>query len=58
MPRRPDRMEHAGLIAASYAITVLVIAGLVLRAVVDHRAQRRALSELESRGAGRPPDTR
>ncbi len=46
-------MEHAGFIVASYAVTALVIAGLVLRAVIDHRAQTRALAELEARGAGR-----
>ena len=46
-------MEHAGFIVASYAVTALVIAGLVLRAVIDHRAQARALAELEARGAGR-----
>jgi heme exporter protein D len=46
-------MEHAGFILAAYAATALVVAALILRAVIDHRAQRRALSELESRGIGR-----
>jgi heme exporter protein D len=46
-------MEHAGFIVASYVVTALVIAGLVVRAVIDHRAQTRALAELEARGAGR-----
>ncbi len=44
---------HAAFILAAYAITALVIGGLVLRAVLDHRAQSRALADLESRGAGR-----
>ena len=44
---------HAPFILAAYAVTALVLAGLVLRAILDHRAQARALAELESRGAGR-----
>ena len=40
---------HAGYILAAYAVTALVIGGLVLRAVLDHRAQTRALAELEAR---------
>jgi len=46
-------MTHGFFIAFSYILTALVIAGLILRAVVDHRAQLRALAELESRGIGR-----
>lgn len=46
-------MTHGFFIAFSYILTALVIAGLTLRAVVDHRAQQRALAELESRGIGR-----
>jgi heme exporter protein D len=44
---------HASFIVAAYAVTALVLAGLVLRAYLDHRAQTRALAELESRGSGR-----
>jgi len=44
---------HAGFILAAYAVTALVMGGLVLRAVLDHRAQSRALAELEARGARR-----
>ena len=44
---------HAGFILASYAVTALVIGALVLRAFLDHRAQIRALADLESRGMGR-----
>ena len=44
---------HAPFILAAYAVTALVLAGLVLRAILDHRAQASALAELESRGAGR-----
>jgi heme exporter protein D len=46
-------MQHAGFIIASYGMTALIIAGLILRAVLDERAQRRALSDLEARGVRR-----
>jgi heme exporter protein D len=44
---------HAFFITFSYVLTALVIAGLILRAVIDHRAQLRALAQLESRGVSR-----
>lgn len=44
---------HAFFIAFSYILTALVIGGLILRAVIDHRAQTRALAELEARGISR-----
>ncbi len=40
-------------IAGAYGVTALVVAGLVLRAALDYRAQVRALADLESRGVGR-----
>lgn len=46
-------MTHPFFIVLSYLVTALVIAGLVLRAVIDHRLQSRALAELESRGVNR-----
>ena len=51
---------YAFFVLGSYAVTALVVAALVLRAVLDHRAQVRALSEFEARGmrrrsAARPP---
>ncbi|EIM29152.1 heme exporter protein CcmD [Microvirga lotononidis] len=46
-------MSHTFFIALSYILTALVVAGLILRAVIDHRIQARALAELESRGVGR-----
>ena len=51
-------MGHGFFIAGSYAVTALVIGALVLRAVLDHRAQIRALAELESRGARRRSERR
>lgn len=38
--------RHAGFILAAYGVTALVFAGLVLRAILDGRAQRRALGRL------------
>jgi heme exporter protein D len=46
-------MTHTFFIVFSYAVTALVVLGLTLRAVIDHRAQTRALAELEARGVGR-----
>jgi len=46
-------MTHTFFIALSYALTALVVSGLILRAVIDHRIQVRALAELEARGIGR-----
>ncbi|WP_081928737.1 heme exporter protein CcmD [Microvirga sp. BSC39] len=46
-------MSHTFFIAFSYILTALVVAGLILRAVIDHRMQVRALADLESRGIGR-----
>ena len=46
-------MTHGFFIAFSYILTALVVAGLILRAVVDHRMQVRALADLEARGIGR-----
>lgn len=40
---------HLAFILAAYAATALVVAGLILRAVLDHRIQVRALRALESR---------
>ncbi|NIX75483.1 heme exporter protein CcmD [Microvirga terricola] len=46
-------MTHGFFIAFAYAVTALVIGGLVVRAVLDHRAQARALAALEARGVSR-----
>jgi heme exporter protein D len=46
-------MSHTFFIALSYILTALVVASLILRAVIDHRIQVRALADLESRGVGR-----
>ncbi|MGO4526784.1 heme exporter protein CcmD [Microvirga sp. 2MCAF35] len=46
-------MSHTFFIAFSYILTAVVVVGLILRAVIDHRIQVRALAELEARGIGR-----
>lgn len=46
---------HAAFILASYAAVAVVLGGLVLSVLLDHRAQKRALAELERRGATRRP---
>jgi len=48
-----DLGPHAIFIVMAYAVTGLILAGLILHAALDHRAQRRALARLESRGARR-----
>lgn len=44
---------HAGFIVAAYGLAGLTVAGLVLRSVLDYRAQKAALARLEARGARR-----
>lgn len=50
------QVAHWGFIAAAYAAAAIAVAGLVLRAVLDHRAQVNALAELERRGVARRSD--
>jgi len=48
-----DLGPHAFYILAAYSVTALIVAGLILRAVLDHRAQTRALSAFSERGVAR-----
>lgn len=48
-----DLGPHAGFILGAYAFTGLVIAGLIGRAVSDHRAQKRALAAFGEAGRDR-----
>ena len=43
-----DLAPHTGFILGSYAFTALVLGGLILNAVRDQRAQKRALTELQA----------
>lgn len=47
---------HAVFIVMAYAVTGIIVAGLILHAALDHRAQARALAQLEARGARRRSD--
>jgi len=47
---------HATFIVAAYAMAVLVVVVLTAWVVLDHRAQKRALGELEARGVTRRSD--
>jgi heme exporter protein D len=51
-----DLGPHAFFIVAAYAVTAVIVGGLILRAIVDHRAQQRALAVLEGRGMRRRSD--
>jgi heme exporter protein D len=48
-----DLGPHAGFILAAYGATFLVVIGLTLWILLDGRAQRRRLAELEARGIRR-----
>jgi heme exporter protein D len=48
-----DLGPHAFFILAAYAVTAVIVAGLIVRAVLDYWAQVRAVAELESRGLRR-----
>ena len=51
-----DLGPHATFIVAAYGVTALILGALILRAVVHHRAQMRALVDLEGRGVRRRSD--
>lgn len=44
---------HLGFVAAAYAVTGLVLAGLLAWLVLDGRRQRAQLADLEARGIRR-----
>ncbi|WP_029003635.1 heme exporter protein CcmD [Azorhizobium doebereinerae] len=46
-------MSHAAFIAAAYGVAALGLGALALALVLDNRAQRRALADLEARGIRR-----
>ncbi|MEP6826911.1 MAG: heme exporter protein CcmD [Aestuariivirga sp.] len=47
---------HAGFIIAAYAVTALVIIGLIVWIEVDNRMQRRRLAKLHAQGITRRSD--
>jgi heme exporter protein D len=44
---------HAVFIIAAYAAAIVVVAGLIGWVIVDYRAQKRVLGDLEARGVTR-----
>ena len=48
-----ETMSHLPFIIGSYAAAFVVVAGLTGWVMLDFRAQRRALAELEKRGLAR-----
>ena len=44
---------HGGFIVASYAAAVLIVGGLILRTMIEHRSLQAALRRLEESGARR-----
>jgi heme exporter protein D len=46
-------VTHAGFIAAAYIATAVVLAGLIAWIVLDGRAQKKRLADLEARGIKR-----
>jgi heme exporter protein D len=44
---------HASFIAGAYGVTALIVAFLIIRAAISYGTQKKALGELEARGAGR-----
>jgi heme exporter protein D len=51
-----DLGPYAAFIVTAYVVTVLVVAGLIAWVLLDHRAQRRILNDLEMRGVTRRSD--
>jgi heme exporter protein D len=44
---------HAGFILAAYLLTAVVLVGMIAWIVIDGRAQRRRIADLEARGVRR-----
>jgi heme exporter protein D len=49
----PGITYHGGFILAAYAVTAVILAGMFLWIILDGRAQKRRLAELEARGVRR-----
>jgi heme exporter protein D len=48
-----DLGPHAAFIIAAYAAAVIVLGGLIAWVLLDYRAQRRKLADLDARGVSR-----
>jgi heme exporter protein D len=50
-------INHIGFIVAAYAAAIVVVGALIAWVLLDYRAQRRALADLEARGFSRRSGT-
>jgi heme exporter protein D len=50
-----DLGPHANFIIAAYAVAIVVIGGLIAWVVLDYRAQRDVLADLDARGPKQRP---
>jgi heme exporter protein D len=48
-----EHIEHLPFIVGAYVAATIVIASLIVWIMLDYRAQRRALADLEMRGVSR-----
>jgi heme exporter protein D len=48
-----DFGPHAGFIVAAYLVAIAVVGGLIAWIMIDYRAQRRLLGDLEADGVNR-----
>jgi len=48
-----EHIDHLPFIVGSYAAATIVVGFLIVWIMLDYRAQRRALSDLETRGVTR-----
>ena len=56
LTERADMSVHALYVTAAYAITAVVLAGLIGWILIDQRARKRDLAELEASGVRRRSD--
>jgi heme exporter protein D len=53
-----DLGPHAAFILIAYGLFAVTVAALLVWVMLDHRAQKQALADLEKRGVGRRADRR
>jgi heme exporter protein D len=46
-------VNHMGFIVAAYAVTIAIVGALIAWVMLDYRAQKRTLAELDKRGVTR-----
>lgn len=51
-------MSHFAYVAAAYAITVITLVSLAVWILLDQKAQKRALEDLQRRGIRRRSETK